>query len=33
MGQWLRLSASTAEGVELLHAECGKKKNHTKEQE
>lgn len=26
MGQWLRLSASTAEGVELLHAECGKKK-------
>ena len=30
MGQWLRLSASTAEGVELLHAECGQKKTTPK---
>ena len=29
MVQWLRLPASTAEGVELLHAKCSQKKKKT----
>ena len=30
MVQWLRLPASTAEGVELLHAKCSQKKKNPK---